>query len=261
MISQPRDWLHWGDAWNILLALSYNQSPSHLYVFIFIFWPCLLACRLLFPWSRMETVSTAVKAQSPNHWCLIANSCPTLCDPMDYSPPGSSVPWDSPGKNTGVGCHALLQGIFSTQELNPGLSHCRQILYHLSHQGSSLTTGPPGNFHALYWLKGNISIKYRGSALTKVPILNLHPFERFCPSSAGSLVCLMQLFLILEFLGPMHSVPKAPCIPIVVQTGYSAPRPTYLSSSTILQPKAAVLSEAQGEQCIFLPYFSLALHF
>ena len=110
MISQPRDWLHWGDAWNILLALSYNQSPSHLYVFIFIFWPCLLACRLLFPWSRMETVSTAVKAQSPNHWCLIADSCPTLCDPMDYSPPGSSARGDSPSKNTGVGCHFLLQG-------------------------------------------------------------------------------------------------------------------------------------------------------
>ena len=38
-------------------------------------------------------------------------------------------PWDSPGKNTGVGCHALLQGIFLTQGSNPGL-HCRQILYH-----------------------------------------------------------------------------------------------------------------------------------
>ena len=48
----------------------------------------------------------------------------------------SSVLGDSPGKNTGVGCHALLQGIFPTQESNPGLPHCRQILYHLSHQGS-----------------------------------------------------------------------------------------------------------------------------
>ena len=45
-------------------------------------------------------------------------------------------PWDSPGKNTGVGCHFLLQGIFLTQESNPGLLHCRWILYHLSHQGS-----------------------------------------------------------------------------------------------------------------------------
>ena len=43
---------------------------------------------------------------------------------------------DSPGKNTGVGCHALLQGIFPTQGSNPGLLHCRQILYQLSHEGS-----------------------------------------------------------------------------------------------------------------------------
>ena len=45
-------------------------------------------------------------------------------------------PWNSPGKNTGVGCHALLHGIFLTQGSNLGLLHCRQILYHLSHQGS-----------------------------------------------------------------------------------------------------------------------------
>ena len=40
------------------------------------------------------------------------------------------------GKNTGLGCHFLLQGIFPTKGLNPGLPHCRQTLYHLSHQGS-----------------------------------------------------------------------------------------------------------------------------
>ena len=45
-------------------------------------------------------------------------------------------PWDFPGKSTGMGCHCLLQGIFPTQGLNPGLTHCRRILYHLSHQGS-----------------------------------------------------------------------------------------------------------------------------
>ena len=68
--------------------------------------------------------------------CLVAQSCTTLCDPMDCSWPGSSVHGDSPGKNTGVGCYALIQGIFPTQGSNPGLPHCRQILYHLSHQGS-----------------------------------------------------------------------------------------------------------------------------
>ena len=44
-------------------------------------------------------------------------------------------PWDSPGKNTGVVSHSLLQVVFPTQGLNPGLLHCRRILYHLSHQG------------------------------------------------------------------------------------------------------------------------------
>ena len=68
--------------------------------------------------------------------CLVIQSCPTLCDPMDCSPPGSSIHGDSPGKNTRVGCHALLQGIFPTQGSNPGLPHCRWILYQLSHQGS-----------------------------------------------------------------------------------------------------------------------------
>ena len=46
-------------------------------------------------------------------------------------------PWDFPGKSTGMGCHSLLQEIFQTWGLKLGLLHCRQILYHLSHQGSS----------------------------------------------------------------------------------------------------------------------------
>ena len=65
--------------------------------------------------------------------CWVAQSCPTLCGPMDCSPPGSSVHGDSPGKNTGVSCRALLQGIFPTQGSNPGLPHCSRIVYHLSH--------------------------------------------------------------------------------------------------------------------------------
>ena len=48
-------------------------------------------------------------------------------------------PWNSPGQNTGVGSCSLLQGIFPTQGLNPGLPHCRQTLYHLSQQGSPRT--------------------------------------------------------------------------------------------------------------------------
>ena len=50
----------------------------------------------------------------------------------------ASLLWDSPGKNTGVGCHFLLQEIFPTQGLNVGLPSCRQTLYHLSHQGGQI---------------------------------------------------------------------------------------------------------------------------
>ena len=57
--------------------------------------------------------------------CLVIQLCLTLCTPMDCSPPCFSVHGDSPDKNTGVGCHALLQGIFPTQGSNPGLPHCR----------------------------------------------------------------------------------------------------------------------------------------
>ena len=68
--------------------------------------------------------------------CLVAQLCPILCDPMDCSLPDSSDHGDSPGKNTGVGCHARLQGIFPTQGSNPDLPHSRQSLYYLSDQGS-----------------------------------------------------------------------------------------------------------------------------
>ena len=77
----------------------------------------------------------------------VAQLCPTLCDPMDCSPPGSSVhgtlqarvlEWGAIAfsKNTGVGSNSLLQEIFLTQGSNPGHLYCRYILHHLSHQGS-----------------------------------------------------------------------------------------------------------------------------
>ena len=59
-------------------------------------------------------------------------SCRTLCNPVDRS----LCPENSPGRNTGMGCHFLLQGIFPTQGWSLGLLHCRQMLYHLSHQGN-----------------------------------------------------------------------------------------------------------------------------
>jgi len=63
---------------------------------------------------------------------LVAKLCPTLATPW---PTRLLCPRDSPGKNTGVGCLFVLQVIFPTQELKPGLLHCRQILYQLSYEG------------------------------------------------------------------------------------------------------------------------------
>ena len=70
---------------------------------------------------------------------VVSRSCLTLCDPIDCSPPGSSVHGDSPGKNTGVGCHALLQGIFPTQGSNPGIEPRSPTL-----QADSLLSEPLG---------------------------------------------------------------------------------------------------------------------
>ena len=89
----------------------------------------LVSCtsgRFFTDWSMRE-------AQKPNFlFFKIAQLCPAPCDPMDYI----YSPWNSLGHNTGGGSLSLLQGIFSTQGLNPGLPHCRWILYQLSHKGS-----------------------------------------------------------------------------------------------------------------------------
>ena len=95
--------------------------------------PCL---QVPFPkhflaWVKSRNLKTSVVP------CLVTQSCSTLCNPMDCSPPGSSIHGDSPGKTTGVGCHALLQGIFRTQGSNP-------CLLHLLHwQAGSLPLTPP----------------------------------------------------------------------------------------------------------------------
>ena len=94
------------------------------------------------------------------------------CDPMYCSPPGSSVHRDSPGKNTGVRWHALFQGIFPTQGLNPGLLHCRWTLYHLSHQGSPLSYyGQNTNIRAPF-LQSRIPMSWENVILTRSVLSN-----------------------------------------------------------------------------------------
>ena len=73
-------------------------------------------------------------ASLPGREVLVAQSCPSLSDPMNSCYFRLLCPWDSTGENAGVGSHALLQGIFPTQRSNPGLLDYRGILYRLSHR-------------------------------------------------------------------------------------------------------------------------------
>ena len=69
---------------------------------------------------------------------LASQSCLTLCDAMDHIACPAPLSVEFSRQNTGVGSHSLLQGVFPSQGLNLGLLLCRQILYHLSHQGSPM---------------------------------------------------------------------------------------------------------------------------
>ena len=77
------------------------------------------------------------KLKNKNH-IIISINISEICSVVSNSLwlHGLYSPWNSPGQNTGVGSLSLLWGIFLTQGSNPGLPHCRQILYQLSHQGS-----------------------------------------------------------------------------------------------------------------------------
>ena len=103
-----------------ILSSLWCDSEHYLYLACMTFWKTTLSAFFSFNisvifWSRKHDVLSC--------FCCVPLFAPPLC------------PWDSPGKNTGVGYHALLQGIFLTQGLNPHLLwllHCRQILYCLA---------------------------------------------------------------------------------------------------------------------------------
>ena len=133
--------------------------------------------------------------------CFVAELCATLCNPMDCSLPGFSVHGDSLGKNTEVGCRALLQGIFPAQGSNSGLPHCRWILYHLSHQGSprilewvaypfSRRTSQPRN-------RIGVSCIARGSLSTMITMCNLWHFKKVEQTKIilqNMVVCVLRSF-------------------------------------------------------------------
>ena len=105
--------------------------------------------------------------------CAASLSCLTLCNTMDCSLPGCSVHGDSPGKNTALGFHALLQRIFPTQGSNPGLPYCRQILYCLSHWGRVVNK----HIVRLYTHTHTHTHAYYISSLNRIEL-------RECPTSA-----------------------------------------------------------------------------
>ena len=99
--------LHWQASWNAKDILLNFSKPAPFFIAHWSFW------------SLFRSICAM---------CLVAKLCLTLCDPTDCSPPGFSVHGDSPGKNPGASCHALIQGIFLTQGSNPHLLHYRRIL-------------------------------------------------------------------------------------------------------------------------------------
>ena len=86
-------------------------------------------------WLDSSQADVGYEFQAENCRCLVGKSCPTLLRPRGLWPASLLCPWDTPGKNTGVGCHFLLQGIFWNQGLNPHPLHWQVDALLLSHQG------------------------------------------------------------------------------------------------------------------------------
>ena len=107
--------------------------------------------------------------------CLVAQSCRTLCDPMDYSPSGSSV-HETSQASTGVGCHFLLQGVFPTQGLNPSLLQVSRIVRGI------FTAEPPGKPAEQLHSKNVFHVKHTTTTTTK----SLQSCSTLCDPTDGS---------------------------------------------------------------------------
>ena len=112
----------------------------------------------------------------------------------NYIPPGSSLHEDSPGKCTGVGCCALIQGIFPIQGLNPVVPYCRQIICHLSHQRSprilgwvaypfSRRSSQPRNWTEISCIEG----RFHTSWTTREAIIKTNKNWKFCLNDKQSI--------------------------------------------------------------------------
>ena len=113
-------------------------SSAYLRLLTFLLAILILACALSSPVFLVMYSAYKLNKQGENiHQSIIvweSESCSIFFDSL--WPHGLYSPWNSSGQNTGVGSLSLLHGLFPTKELNPGLLHCRWILYQLSHKGS-----------------------------------------------------------------------------------------------------------------------------
>ena len=124
-------------------------------------------------------------------------------------PHGLYSPWNSPGQNTGEGNLSLLQGIFPTQGLNPGLLHCRWILYQLSHKGSPIL---------LFWVASQSFLSSWwcfGSSATLGTWQGWGMGSSLFPGSLGGFLCLhpFHLWAIALFTLEPHNFPSLPSLP------------------------------------------------
>ena len=134
---------------------------------------------------EVRAVRTVGRAKGTHSGAVLAASVSVSHSVMSHSlrryelsPARLLCPWDSPGKNAGVGCHALLQGIFPAQGWNPGLLHCREVLYCLSHQRSPRIK----QLNTCYLRRAMLVLD--SEALR--PLLPLHPPPQWsCGSSVG----------------------------------------------------------------------------
>ena len=134
--------------------------------------------------------------------CLVVQSCATLCDPLDCKPTRLLCPWDSPGKNTGVGCMPSSRGIFPTQGSNP----CPLHLLHW--QAGSLPSAPPGKPSSL-------------SGSHQIPVSEIHSFRKTEYSLALSF-----------FVSPCHLVFNVVIIPCSLAP-HSTQDATYARHATL----------------------------
>ena len=153
-----------------------HLGHSFIFIFPFFYWSIIaIQCCVSFP-CTMKWISYESERRS-----IVSNS---------LRPHGLYSPWNSPGQNTGVGSSSLLQGIFPTQGSNPGLLHCRQILYQLSHRGGPRIlewvaypffsgSSQPRNWTGVSYIAGrffaNYMYTYIPSLLSLTPTLPSHP--------------------------------------------------------------------------------------